>query len=404
MPGGNANANSGRRKRPLTNQTRPSTAVTTRGQRMNTAVNQQIFGQLSNDDQARLLALLAQERAAGANGHGPQSPLVTVDANLGLQIRPLTDLLAQNFPPLHFLVDGLLAKGHLAMLGGRPKSGKSWLTLQLAQAIDQGRAFLGRETRRGRVLLIALEDGRRRVYQRCQILKWQPRDTAVCFDIAHFNGDGKTVDIGPGLKQLEAAAADYDLVIIDTLIATLNGRANENDNASMGAVVNELARIAHDTETAILLVHHTGKGSAENIFDLLRGASALRGGYDVGMVLARKQEEREAILHVESRDFDAESLTIRQADGGAGWECLGNGRVLEEVRAGREIVAAIIRYGEGLTVKELADGSGKSEQTIRDQLKRAFARGLVRQEKEERENSLKPVAVWYLTEAGGVNI
>lgn len=352
----------------------------------------------------------------GANGAAPGTAVpeppanfeselkeMAADPNLGLRIRPLADLLAQDFPPLKFWVDGLIAEGHLVMLGGRPKSGKSWLTLQLAQAIDQGFSFLGRDTRRGRVLLIALEDGQRRVNQRANIIRWRPDNASVCFEIAHFNGDGKTVDIGPGLKQLEAVAADYDLVIVDTLIATLNGRANENDNASMGAVVNELARIAHTTNAAVVVVHHTGKGSAENVFDLLRGASALRGGYDVGLLLERKQDEREAILHVESRDFDATSMTIRQSETGEGWECLGNGRYLTEIRAGRAIVSAIQQHGEGLTAKELAEATGKSEQTIRNQLNNAEAKGLVRQEKEDREKSLKPVAVWYLSQ-GGINI
>src|SRR5690606_13611128 len=139
---------------------------------------------------------------------------------------------------------------------------------------------------------------------------------------------------GPGLAQIEAIIGDYDLVIIDTLIATLSGRISENDNAAMGVIVNELARMAHDYNKTILLVHHMGKGSAENIFDLLRGASALRGAYDVGLLLERKQNEKEAVLHLESRDVDTLTMTIRQAGQGAGWESLGDGSEIANIRAG----------------------------------------------------------------------
>jgi hypothetical protein len=306
----------------------------------------------------------------------------------------MVDLVAQEYPPLTFLIDGVLAKGHLAMLGGRPKSGKSWLVLQLAQAVDSGRSFLGKEVRRGRVLLIALEDGERRVHQRAKVLRWQPSNGAgVSFNIANFDADGLP---GPGVAQLEQLAGDYDLIIVDTLIATLSGKANENDNTAMGAIVNDLARIAHANETAILLVHHTGKGTAESVFDMLRGASAIRGGYDLGMVLERKQGEREGVLHMESRDVDLNSMTIRQADTGAGWECLGDGQELVKIRAGRRAAQAMREHGDPVTADELGKMLGVTRQAAGKQLEALESKGLVTRRPEEREGSKKPVDVWQL--------
>ena len=314
------------------------------------------------------------------------------------QPKRLAALLQQEFQPLTFLVEGILAKGHLAMLGGRPKSGKSWLSLQLAQAVDAGRPFLGQNTQRGKVLYVALEDGERRVYQRCQLLKWQPQDADVLFDIARFDGDGVA---GLGVEQLAHMACSYDLVIVDTLIATLSGRANENDNVQMGQIVNALAQIAHSTDTAMLLIHHTGKGMAENVFDLLRGASALRGGYDVGMVLERKQGEREAVLHMESRDVDLSSMTIRQADNGAGWECLGNGDEIRRIRAGKAVVEAMRAHGDGVTVEQLVELTKTRPQTVSAQLKLAERDGLVQRRKDQHVgNKGRPADVWYLVGEG----
>jgi putative DNA primase/helicase len=310
-------------------------------------------------------------------------------------LRPtlLSDLLNQEFPPLIFLVDRLLAKGHLAVFGGRPKSGKSWLGLQMAQAIDSGQPFLGLDTRRGRVLYIALEDGERRVYQRCKEMKWQPARAAVSFQIPVFDGDGVP---GPGVSQLWELVGKYDLIIIDTLIATLSGRADENNNTQMGVIMNELARFAHETDTAVLLVHHTGKGSSENIFDLLRGASAIRGGYDVGMILERRQDEREAILHLESRDVDVPNMTIRQADNGVGWECLGNGAEIFKIRAGKRVIKLMAEQGDGMTADELAAKLSISRQAVHSQLVKAERDGRVYRKSEQREHADKPVDVWYL--------
>lgn len=317
------------------------------------------------------------------------------------QPKPLLELLGQEFAPLEFLLDGILAKGHLAMLGGRPKSGKSWLTLQLAQAVDEGRSFLGKNTGRGRVLYIALEDGERRVYQRCKVLRWRAKWAAVLFAIANFDGDGVP---GPGLAQIAALTAHYDLIIIDTLIATLSSKANENDNTQMGAVVNELARIAHDSNTAILLVHHTGKGQAENVFDLLRGASAIRGGYDVGLVLERKQGEREAVLYMESRDTDLADMTIRHAADGAGWECLGGGAEIFKIRAGRKVVQTLTSHGDGVTAEELAGVMRISYAAVHKQLLNAERDNLVCRRPEDSPDSDKPADLWYLKEGGGEGV
>lgn len=338
----------------------------------------------------------------------PESPpileaaiqVAVTDPTRGLRPIHLYELLEQVFPPLEFLVDELLAKGHLGVLGGRPKSGKSWLVLQLAQAIDEGRPFLGKETQKGKVLYVALEDGRRRVHQRANIIKWHPQQAQVLFEVAHF--DGENGHIGPGLVQIGAIAPAFDLIIIDTLIATLSGRANENDNVQMGAVMNELARIAHETETAVLLVHHTGKGNSENVFDLLRGASAIRGGYDVGFLLQRKQDEREAILYIESRDVEVSSMTIQQAGNGAGWECLGNGTVIQELRAGRKVVQALVEHGDGQTVSELAQILKLHESSVRRQLGNAEKHGYVRRETGAVSSDAgKPADLWYITEKWG---
>lgn len=344
-----------------------------------------IFATLPEREQELALASVAESRPGGG---------------AGLAIQSLADLLQQDFPPLTFLVDGILALGHLLFLAGRPKSGKSWLVLQLAMAIDRGLPFLGRTTRPGRVLYIALEDGARRVYQRSKTLKWQPKQAAVTFQIANFDIDGLP---GPGLEQIEMAALDgYDLIIVDTLIASLSGNVRENDNGQMGAIVNRLAKIAHDTNTAVVVVHHTRKGAADDIFDLLRGAGALRGGYDVGLLLERKQGEREALLHCESRDIELEPITIRQSDDGAGWEALGDATRIHEIRAGRRIVEAIMEHGEGHTAEELAELLGISKSATHKQLKNAERDGWVRREQAEITNG-KPADHWFLSNRGVSN-
>jgi hypothetical protein len=70
-------------------------------------------------------------------------------------------LQAADAPEPDWVVGGLIPAGGVALLAGRPKSGKSTMARALAVAVVQGRPFLGRETRRGRVLLLSLEDRQR---------------------------------------------------------------------------------------------------------------------------------------------------------------------------------------------------------------------------------------------------
>ena len=320
---------------------------------------------------------------------------------MGLQAVSMKSLLARDFAPLVFLVDKLFALGHLSFLGGRPKSGKSWLGLQLAMCIDTRQPFLGRETLKAKVLLIALEDGDRRIYERARLLGWEPSETAVVsFSIGYFDGPDSTP--GPGLRQIEHAAAHFDLIIIDTLISALSGQAKENDNAQMGMIVNTLARISHQTNTSILVIHHTGKGNNDDIFNTLRGASAIRGGYDTGFILERNPGEKEAILHAESRDIDLENMTLRQSETGAGWVYLGNSHLIDEIRAGKKTIEAMLEIdpnGEGVTAKAVSKHRGVSETAVYNHLVRLVDDGFVERQQNPSTGKGKTPDLYFVRES-----
>ena len=279
------------------------------------------------------------------------------------------------FAPFEFVVKDMFALGHLLMLGGRPKSGKSWLMLQMAAKVDQRLPFLGRATMPCKILYIALEDGERRINQRMKILKWIPSNNIdFMFQISPLSTGGNG---HPGLDQLKKLAPFYDLIIVDTLIATLNGRTNENDNVQMATVLNGQATLAHDTNTAIALVHHTGKTKQDDPFDSFRGASSIRGAYDVGAILIREVGEGEAVLYLESRDFEIEDMTLRQSANSAGWESLGNKSVMKDIKVGKRVLEYITDYGDGFTAREFSDTMGITYQAANKTLKTAVKNGMI---------------------------
>jgi len=341
----------------------------------------QMFTQLPDDLKQLALSLLNYH----VHGAGPA------------RFESATEFNAHEVTPLTFLIDGLVARGQLVILAGRPKSGKSWLVAQMAQALDSGQTFLSRPTRPARVLYMALEDKRTRLKRRALSLGWQPATTSFHYDVPRFNAPNG--QLGPGLELLGQAAFDFDVILIDTLIATLDGSISENDNTAMGAIANQLATIAHAADCAIVLVHHTGKGLSDDVFNLMRGASALRGAYDVGLLLDRKQGEREAVLHIEARDFEAEGLTLRQRPAGDGWELVGAAKERERIRAGRRVIDALADFEDGATAEELAEVLNITKGNAHKQLQRAERDGYVRVIRQNHVLGRKPTMVWGLAQA-----
>ena len=343
------------------------------------SVNDVLWQQLTEAEQADLLARYAARNPATATP---------------LRVESLADLVSQDFPPQRFLVDGLIPAGQLVMLGGRGKAGKSWLILQLIAAVDRGGHFLGRAATPGRVLYLALEDGRRRLNQRPRVMKWTPSaQIDIAFKVDKFDSGGE------GLAHVREAiaAGGYDLVVVDTLVKTLSASADENNNPQMAAICNDLADMAHDSGTCILIVHHVSKQMVENPFDALRGASAIRDAYDVGMMLVRKHAEKEATLHAEARDFDVQDITIRQAENGAGWEYVGDAAAGVAIRAGRVGVQDLKTAGDGSTAADIAEAVGKSESAVRQAMKTAEKHGYVSIDRKPLPGGNKWVDHYFLT-------
>ena len=87
--------------------------------------------------------------------YAEQSPAVAAlragDAEPAKRLWTAAEILRAEFPEPKWAVPGLLSAG-LNMLGGRPKLGKSWLSLQTAVAVGAGGKLFGRDVERGKVL------------------------------------------------------------------------------------------------------------------------------------------------------------------------------------------------------------------------------------------------------------
>jgi len=225
----------------------------------------------------------------------------------------------QTFPPLRYAIEGLIPEG-LTLLVGPPKAGKSWLILSLLLSIASGGLALGR-IRIGaarRVLYLALEDGDRRMQDRCRTLLG--RETAIP---ELFSYQTKIVpgQLLPTIAAWLQRYPDTALVVVDTLgkviPPTMQGESAYQRDYRVSANLKNLAD--SNAGLAVVVLHHDRKASAEDFVDSVSATHGLAGGADTIVVLARRRQSDEGSLKITGRDVPEGEYALNFAAGQA-WQ------------------------------------------------------------------------------------
>lgn len=315
----------------------------------------------------------------------PDGPTGAERDRLLALIKRGADLNAVEFPPLRFVVDGIMPEG-LGLLIGAPKVGKSWLALALALAVAMGRPALGgAEVERGAVLYLAMEDGERRLQDRCgRLLVGEPIPTGLDY----VTTPPKPRDV-LGIVAVWLDEHPRGVVIIDTLgkvmPPTLPGEsAYERDYRVVGAY----KRLADEHPgSAVIIVHHDRKATSDDFVDAVSGTHGLAGAADFVVVLDRKRNEAAGLLKVTGRDVPEHEYAVDVEHGR--WK-LRDGDLADaaeaarEVRAtagvgtrSREVIAYVLGADGAVTPGGVAVAVGVDAKTAGTYLARAVERGVV---------------------------
>src|SRR5262249_4596967 len=79
------------------------------------------------------------------------------------------------------------------------------------------------------------------------------------------------------LKQLKATLGELDIVFMDNF-ASLFSVPSENDNQAITSVLRRIAKAAHETQTAVVVIHHSPKQSRETTASQSGEVTMARGG------------------------------------------------------------------------------------------------------------------------------
>jgi hypothetical protein len=271
---------------------------------------------------------------------------------------------AQDFPPLTYAVPGVFPEG-FTLLVSPPKAGKSWLVLGTALGVAAGGVALGRlHVQHRPVLYLALEDGHRRLQDRCRVLLGEHEPIPPAFEYLTKVAAGRVLEtVETWLDQHGEAAP---LVIVDTLgkimPPAMIGESSYMRDYRVGGALKRIVD-AHPG-TSLVIVHHTRKAVSDDFIDSVSGTHGLAGAADTIVVLARARNETDAVLKVTGRDVAEGEYALTLTRGGV-WQLSGATLAAAAAEATRrrqtadlgdqsaDIVSFVHAHPEGVRAKDV---------------------------------------------------
>jgi hypothetical protein len=224
--------------------------------------------------------------------------------------------------PVEWLVQSIVPKKAFVALYAPPASYKSFISLDLAEAIATGRDWMGYKIpKKGAVLYICGEGhgGMGARVKACKIQNQSPDGANLYIIRAQLNLRSSPEDFIELLNAINDLIAEIgeplEIIILDTLMRMAGGGFNENSSEDMGAFITQAGKLQELFECALMVIHHSGKDVTKG----LRGHSSLLGAVDTELEIQRQDSVinsadpsviGNAILTVSKQKDGADSIQI----------------------------------------------------------------------------------------------
>lgn len=246
------------------------------------------------------------------------------------------DLAHKTFPATPWLVRGVLTQRSLTVVGGEPKTTKTWAALELGMALATGtRAFgeLPTAVEPAPVALFMAEDSEQSLRNRLRALA-ASRGLSMeraCKRLYHRNLTPLDITKEEDLARFVAGVRDLPEQPVAVILDPLRDlhTADENDSTAMSKVMHSLRALRGVLGCAVIFVHHASKAteSSKNRRpgQRMRGSSVVHGAVDGGLYLVdlsgNLETEWTNTAHAEvkaARSAGTFSLTLTVDDDDAG--------------------------------------------------------------------------------------
>lgn len=195
-------------------------------------------------------------------------------------------------PEQRWLVERLWAKSGVGIIGGTPKSFKTWLGLEIATAVATNSPCLGRFAVRdpGPSLVYLAEDALDTVRERLNALAWARHRSLSDLDMRVITAPTLRLDQDDDMRRLAATVRDLRprLLLLDPLVRL--HAADENNATEIATILSRLRAVQRHYDVAVLLVHHTRKqGGTRQHGQTLRGSGDLHAWGDSNLYLTHER-------------------------------------------------------------------------------------------------------------------
>lgn len=174
------------------------------------------------------------------------------------------------------LIEGVLRKGHKAIVTGGSKTAKTFGLMQLAVCIANSLKWMGKlQCFQGKVLYIDFELTEASSWDRLHKIIDAMGLGVECLDnigIWSLKGQATTLDHLADKIIKKCEANGFDVVILDPIYKVLFG--DENSASDMGKFTNQLDKIAAEARVSVIYCHHHSKGAQGNKKALDRGSGS----------------------------------------------------------------------------------------------------------------------------------
>ena len=301
---------------------------------------------------------------------------------------PLSEVETQE---VRWLWEQRIPLGKITILDGEPDIGKSLLVINLAARVSTGQPMPdGTAGTQGGVIMIAPED--------CASDTLRPRLEASGGDPSHIHLLNLVEDLDAKKMQvtdrpfslshdLEVLEAEIKrtkavLVVLDPLAAVLEHPSREQN---VREVFTPLAQLAEDTNCAILIIRHLGKGVSHNALYRGAGSIGIIASARTGLIVTRHpNEENRRILATTKSNLSktASNLTYQVMENESGipyiqWLGENNDTLSTLLDGGtnlsieRQKILQVLKDADGpLGPQEVAELTGQKETLVRLTLSR----------------------------------
>ena len=284
--------------------------------------------------------------------------------------KPYSATLLKNYTPkkTEYLIKGIVPLYGFGLTAGSPKIGKSWLELDKACAVANGKRFLGATTIQKDVLYLALEDDEQRLCNRLDLMKLYPVDLSR-LQFLHRTPtlDQKFMGI---IEKWAKEVQDPGLVIIDTLAHIKGtsagwGNAYEKDYS----LLHPLQSFAREKKLMINCVTHLKKGKEDDPLARVTGSYGQTGSADIVSSLSRSARNKSiATLEIISRDIPHQDFALEfieeNKDNSYRWINRGDSYQYKMGQERQVIKDCLEKSDKPLAPKEIAETIGKKTNAV----------------------------------------